>query len=180
MVISNDYRIPSLVFNWLPHKPSSYPLTTICPSICLSHAYIDFAVIADWIRPSSCLGVNGEGCPKAIDGNTATSYAPTVKSGRIEFDLGSTQFVDGMELFKHSDAEGNGIKSVTVFTSQDRKSFFKQKKLTSAYAPKNNFERFPLDTAVSARYVRVDFTNYGRHYTSFWSVKFRVAAPGWN
>jgi len=136
-------------------------------------------VIADWIRPSSCLGVNGEGCPKAIDGNTATSYAPTVKSGSIEFDLGSSRLIDGIELWKHLDAEGNGIKSVTIFTSLDKKSFSEQKKLTSAYAPKNNFERFPLDTAVSARYVRVDFTNYGRHYTSFWSVKFHIVTQGW-
>ena len=138
------------------------------------------AVFADWIRPSSCVGVNDEACPKAIDGNTATSYAPTVKSGSIEFDLGSTRFVDGMELWKHSDARGNGIKSITIFTSLDRKAFSEQKKLTSDYEPKNNFERFFLDTAVSARYVRVDFTNYGRHYTSFWSVKFRMAVPGLN
>ena len=135
-------------------------------------------MFADWIRPSSCVGVGGEACPKAIDGNTKTYYSAPA-SGSIEFDLGSTRFVDGMELWKHSDARGNGIKWITIFTSLDRKAFSEQKQLTSDYEPKNNFERFFLDTTVSARYVRVDFTNYGRHYTSFWSVKFRVTMPGW-
>ena len=125
------------------------------------------------------MGVNGEACPKAIDGNTATYYeAP--KSGSIEFDLGSTRLVDGVELWKHSDAGANGINSVSIFTSLDRKSFSKQKKLISAKVPKNNYEHIFLDTAVSTCYVRVDFTNHGSSYTSFWSVKFRVAAPGWN
>ena len=136
-------------------------------------------MIADWIRPSSCLGVNGEGCPKAIDGNTATYYeAP--KSGSVLFDLGSTRLVDGVELWKHPDAGDNGIQSVTIFTSLDKKSFSEQKKLISPKVPKNNYEQFFLDTAVSTRYVRVDFTNYGASYTAFWSVKFRTAAPGWN
>ena len=142
-------------------------------------------MIADWIRPSSCVGVNGEACPKAIDGNTATYYeAP--KSGSILFDLGSTRLVNGVELWKHSNAKDNGIKSVTISTSLDKNSFSEQKKQTSVYKPgTNNFEHFLLYTTVSARYVRVDFTNYGnprgKPYTSFWSVKVRtVAATGWN
>ena len=128
------------------------------------------------------MGVNGEACPKAIDGNTATNYSPTVKSGSIEFDLGSTRFVDGVELWKHFEAGGNGIKSVTIFTSLDRKSFSEQKKLISAKDPyelSGIYDYILLDTAVLTRYVRVDFTNYGASYTSFWSVKFRVTMPGW-
>merc|ERR1712216_317155 len=131
-------------------------------------------VIADWIRPSSCVGVNDEACPKAIDGNTATYYSAR-KSGSVTFDLGSTRFVDEMELWKHSNAGSNGINSVTIFTSLDRKSFSKQKKQISPIVPTNNFERFYLDTAVSARYVRVDYTNHGHpSFTAFWSVKFRI------
>ena len=141
---------------------------------------IFISAVGNWIRPSSCVGVRGEACPKAIDGNTATHYSPTVKSGSILFDLGSTRFVDGVELWKHSDAGANGINSVSIFTSLDRKSFSKQKKLISAKVPKNNYEHIFLDTAVSTRYVRVDFTNHGSSYTSFWSVKFRMAAAGWN
>ena len=158
--------------------PAWYPMATACPSACLSHAYIYLAV-GTWIRPLSCVGVKGEGCPKAIDGNTATHYSPTVKSGSITFDLGSTRLVDGVELWKHSEAGANGINSVSIFTSLDKKSFSEQKKVVSPAVPKNNYEQIFLDTAVSTRYVRVDFTNYGSSYTSFWSVKFRMAAPGW-
>ena len=125
------------------------------------------------------MGVSGKSCPKAIDGNTATYYSAP-KSGSILFDLGSTRLVDGVELWKHSGAGVNGINSVSIFTSLDKKSFSEQKKLISPKVPKNNYEQFFLDTAVSTRYVRVDFTNYGASYTAFWSVKFRVAAPGWN
>ena len=154
-------------------------MTTACPFACLSHAYIYLAV-GTWIRPSSCVGVKGEGCPKAIDGNTATAYSPTVNKGSITFDLGSTRLVDGVELWKHSKAGSNGINSVSIFTSLDGKSFSKQKEVVSPVVPKNNYEHFFLDTSVSTRYVRVDFTNHGSTYTTFWSVKFRIAAPGWN
>ena len=141
-------------------------------------------MIADWIRPYSCVGVNDESCPEAIDGNTATWYkAP--QSGSITFDLGLPLLVDEMELWKHSNAGSNGINSVTIFTSLDRKSFSEQKKQISPIVPTNNFERFFLDTTVSARYVRVDFTNYGKYFTAFWEVKFRIVlthttSGGWN
>jgi hypothetical protein len=77
------------------------------------------AQTALWKNPTSCyLGTTS--CANAIDGNSGTYFRVPGSSGRLVMDLGTSQVISAVQVYKHPQAGSNGMKNFGDFPPPPR------------------------------------------------------------